>query len=204
MNNKNVSLSSVISDLINHLNQLPGIGPKTAERLAFHIIKSPENKILSLADSLIKSKQKLSFCNNCFIVTEINPCNICTDEMRDQKSICIVQDSIDAYAIESTNNYNGSYHILNGYISPINGIGPNELTISSLIKRIEKKPPTEIILATNPTIEGDATATYISNQIKSENIKISRLAVGIPFGGDLDYTDPKTLTQAFNSRQIIE
>jgi len=203
LNNKNVSISSVISDLINHLNQLPGIGPKTAERLAFHIIKSPENKILSLADSLIKSKQKLSFCNNCFIVTEINPCNICTDEMRDQKSICIVQDSIDAYAIEST-NYNGSYHILNGYISPINGIGPNELTISSLIKRIEKKPPTEIILATNPTIEGDATATYISNQIKSENIKISRLAVGIPFGGDLDYTDQKTLTQAFNSRQIIE
>ena len=203
MNNKNVSISSVISDLINHLNQLPGIGPKTAERLAFHIIKSPENKILSLADSLIKSKQKLSFCNNCFIVTEINPCNICTDEMRDQKSICIVQDSIDAYAIEST-NYNGSYHILNGYISPINGIGPNELTISSLIKRIEKKPPTEIILATNPTIEGDATATYISNQIKSANIKISRLAVGIPFGGDLDYTDQKTLTQAFNSRQIIE
>ena len=189
MNNKNVSISSVISDLINHLNQLPGIGPKTAERLAFHIIKSPENKILSLADSLIKSKQKLSFCNTCFIVTEINPCNICTDEMRDQKSICIVQDSIDAYAIESTNNYNGSYHILNGYISPINGIGPNELTISSLIKRIEKKPPTEIILATNPTIEGDATATYISNQIKSANIKISRLAVGIPFGGDLDYTD---------------
>ena len=203
MNNKNVSISSVISDLINHLNQLPGIGPKTAERLAFHIIKSPENKILSLADSLIKSKQKLSFCNNCFIVTEINPCNICSDEMRDQKSICIVQDSIDAYAIEST-NYNGSYHILNGYISPINGIGPNELTISSLIKRIEKKPPTEIILATNPTIEGDATATYISNQIKSANIKISRLAVGIPFGGDLDYTDQKTLTQAFNSRQIIE
>ena len=203
MNNKNASISSVISDLINHLNQLPGIGPKTAERLAFHIIKSPENKILSLADSLIKSKQKLSFCNNCFIVTEINPCNICTDEMRDQKSICIVQDSIDAYAIEST-NYNGSYHILNGYISPINGIGPNELTISSLIKRIEKKPPTEIILATNPTIEGDATATYISNQIKSANIKISRLAVGIPFGGDLDYTDQKTLTQAFNSRQIIE
>jgi len=203
LNNKNVSISSVISDLINHLNQLPGIGPKTAERLAFHIIKSPENKILSLADSLIKSKQKLSFCNNCFIVTEINPCNICTDEMRDQKSICIVQDSIDAYAIEST-NYNGSYHILNGYISPINGIGPNELTISSLIKRIEKKPPTEIILATNPTIEGDATATYISNQIKSANIKISRLAVGIPFGGDLDYTDQKTLTQAFNSRQIIE
>ena len=203
MNNKNVSISSVISDLINHLNQLPGIGPKTAERLAFHIIKSPENKILSLADSLIKSKQKLSFCNTCFIVTEINPCNICTDEMRDQKSICIVQDSIDAYAIEST-NYNGSYHILNGYISPINGIGPNELTISSLIKRIEKKPPTEIILATNPTIEGDATATYISNQIKSANIKISRLAVGIPFGGDLDYTDQKTLTQAFNSRQIIE
>ena len=204
MNNKNVSISSVISDLINHLNQLPGIGPKTAERLAFHIIKSPENKILSLADSLIKSKQKLSFCNTCFIVTEINPCNICTDEMRDQKSICIVQDSIDAYAIESTNNYNGSYHILNGYISPINGIGPNELTISSLIKRIEKKPPTEIILATNPTIEGDATATYISNQIKSANIKISRLAVGIPFGGDLDYTDQKTLTQAFNSRQIVE
>ena len=203
MNNKNVSISSVISDLINHLNQLPGIGPKTAERLAFHIIKSPENKILSLADSLIKSKQKLSFCNNCFIVTEINPCNICTDVMRDQKSICIVQDSIDAYAIEST-NYNGSYHILNGYISPINGIGPNELTISSLIKRIEQKPPTEIILATNPTIEGDATATYISNQIKSANIKISRLAVGIPFGGDLDYTDQKTLTQAFNSRQIIE
>ena len=203
MNNKNASISSVISDLINHLNQLPGIGPKTAERLAFHIIKSPENKILSLADSLIKSKQKLSFCNSCFIVTEINPCNICTDEMRDQKSICIVQDSIDAYAIEST-NYNGSYHILNGYISPINGIGPNELTISSLIKRIEKKPPTEIILATNPTIEGDATATYISNQIKSTNIKISRLAVGIPFGGDLDYTDQKTLTQAFNSRQIIE
>ena len=203
MNNKNASISSVISDLINHLNQLPGIGPKTAERLAFHIIKSPENKILSLADSLIKSKQKLSFCNNCFIVTEINPCNICTDVMRDQKSICIVQDSIDAYAIEST-NYNGSYHILNGYISPINGIGPNELTISSLIKRIEQKPPTEIILATNPTIEGDATATYISNQIKSANIKISRLAVGIPFGGDLDYTDQKTLTQAFNSRQIIE
>ena len=202
-NSNQISISSIITELIGHLGQLPGIGPKTAERLAFHIIKAPQSKIIELSKSLEKSKQMLTFCKICFIVTENDPCSICTNEYRDKSVLCIVHDSIDAYAIENTNSYTGTYHILNGSISPINGIGPQELTISNLIERINKSTPKEIIIATNPTIEGDATSTYIINQITNNEIKISRLAIGIPIGGDLDYTDNKTLTQAFNSRQSI-
>jgi recombination protein RecR len=151
----------------------------------------------------VKAKQQLTFCKTCFIVTENDPCSICSNEFRDHKILCVVHDSIDAYAIENTNTYSGSYHILNGSISPMNGIGPNELTISQLLMRINNNLPNEIIIATNPTIEGDATSTYIINQIKNDEVKITRLAIGIPIGGDLDYTDNKTLTQAFNSRQPI-
>lgn len=204
MNSSNkASISSVITELVGHLSQLPGIGPKTAERLAFHIIKAPESKIVSLSQSLMKAKQQLTFCKTCFIVTENDPCSICSNEFRDHKTLCVVHDSIDAYAIENTNTYSGSYHILNGSISPMNGIGPNELTITQLLMRINNNLPNEIIIATNPTIEGDATSTYIINQIKNDEVKITRLAIGIPIGGDLDYTDNKTLTQAFNSRQPI-
>ncbi|MFL2763175.1 MAG: recombination mediator RecR [Dehalococcoidia bacterium] len=201
--NNKASISSIISELISHLSQLPGIGPKTAERLAFHIVKAPESKIISLSQSLVKAKQMLTFCKSCFIVTENDPCSICSNEFRDKSTLCVVHDSIDAFAIENTNTYSGRYHILNGSISPINGIGPQELTISNLLERINNDPPKEIIIATNPTIEGDATSTYIINQISNTEINISRLAIGIPIGGDLDYTDNKTLIQAFNSRQSI-
>ena len=201
--NNKASISSIISELISHLSQLPGIGPKTAERLAFHIMKAPESKIISLSQSLVKAKQMLTFCKSCFIVTENDPCSICSNEFRDKSTLCVVHDSIDAFAIENTNTYSGRYHILNGSISPINGIGPQELTISNLLERINNDPPKEIIIATNPTIEGDATSTYIINQISNTEINISRLAIGIPIGGDLDYTDNKTLIQAFNSRQSI-
>ena len=201
--NNKASISSIISELISHLSQLPGIGPKTAERLAFHIVKAPESKIISLSQSLVKAIQMLTFCKSCFIVTENDPCSICSNEFRDKSTLCVVHDSIDAFAIENTNTYSGRYHILNGSISPINGIGPQELTISNLLERINNDPPKEIIIATNPTIEGDATSTYIINQISNTEINISRLAIGIPIGGDLDYTDNKTLIQAFNSRQSI-
>ena len=201
--NNKASISSIISELISHLSQLPGIGPKTAERLAFHIIKAPESKIISLSESLIKAKQMLTFCKICFIVTENDPCSICSNDFRDKSILCVVHDSIDAFAIENTNTYSGNYHILNGSISPINGIPPQELTISNLLDRVKNNPPKEIIIATTPTIEGDATSKYIINQITNTEINISRLAIGIPIGGDLDYTDNKTLVQAFNSRQSI-
>ncbi len=194
----------IIQELIDELGKLPGIGPKSAQRIAFHIVQSERVDINHLVEVLRLVKEKVRFCSKCFNVAEEEECKICRDPRRDNTTICVVEESKDVIAIERTREFKGKYHVLGGAISPIDGIGPEQLRIRELLTRLSDANISEIIIATDPNLEGEATATYLARTIKPLGIKISRLASGLPVGGDLEYADEVTLGRAFEGRRSLE
>jgi recombination protein RecR len=190
-----------ISKLIDSFMKLPGIGPKTAVRLAFFVLNMKEEDVLEFGKSLVNAKRNLTHCSICGHITDKDPCQICEDQSRDQAVICVVQDPKDVIAMEKMRDYNGYYHVLHGAISPMDGIGPEDINISSLLKRLQDDKVQEVILATNPNIEGEATAMYISRLLKPTGIRITRIAHGLPVGGDLEYADEVTLSRALEGRR---
>ena len=190
----------IVQELIDELGRLPGVGPKSAQRIAFHLLQTEDDLPQRLARVLIEVKEKVRFCDVCGNVSEQERCNICRDERRDKSSICVVEESKDVIAIERTREFRGKYHVLGGAISPIDGIGPDQLRIRELMQRLSDSTITEIILATDPNLEGEATATYLARLIKPMGINVSRLASGLPVGGDLEYADEVTLGRAFEGR----
>ena len=194
----------IIQELIDELGKLPGIGPKSAQRIAFHIVQSERVDINHLVDVLRLVKEKVRFCSKCFNVAEEEECKICRDPRRDPAVLCVVEESKDVVAIERTREFRGKYHVLGGAISPIDGIGPDQLKIRELLTRLSDDRITEIIIATDPNLEGEATATYLARTLKPLGIKISRLASGLPVGGDLEYADEVTLGRAFEGRRALD
>ena len=192
-----------LEELVNQFARLPGIGRKTARRLAYSIIEQPEERAKQFADALINAKEKIRFCSVCQNFTDKEVCHICSDEKRDRSTVCVVEDPRDVAAFERTREYRGLYHVLHGVISPLDNIGPDKLKIKELIARLSTGEIKEIIMATNPTVEGDATSGYISKLIKPFGIKVSRLAYGIPVGADLEYADEYTLARALEGRNEI-
>lgn len=191
--------SKEISKLIEELSSLPGVGEKTAQRLAFHIISLPEENVQSLSDSIIKAKKRVCYCKECFTITDEELCPICKDPSRDHKTIMVVENARDMAAYEKTNKYNGVYHVLHGAISPMLGIGPKDIKLTELMHRLQKDVD-EVIIATNSSLEGETTAMYISKLIKPTGIKTTRIASGVPVGGDLEYIDEVTLLRALDGR----
>jgi recombination protein RecR len=200
---RQTGLPESISKLINELAKLPGIGEKNATRLAFHIFRSPKIYSESLAQAIIDTKTKVILCNTCFNFASESPCEICKDPERDNLSICVVEEPLDQLAIEKSREFKGKYHVLNGVISPIEGIGPEDLRIKELLSRLEKEKIKEVIVATNPSVEGEATALYLSKIIKPLGIEVSRIAHGIPMGGDIEYIDEITLGKAIRDRKYF-
>jgi len=194
---------SHIGKLINELSKLPGIGVKTAQRLALYIINQPIESVDSLANSIIEAKKNTKYCEKCCTITDNQLCPICNSEKRDKSTIMVVEDSRDMAAYERTKQYKGLYHVLHGAISPMLGIGPNDLKMRELFLRIEAENIEEVILATNSTVEGEATAVYLSKLLKPFNIKVSRIANGVPVGGDLEYVDEVTLSRALEARIVL-
>jgi recombination protein RecR len=192
-----------VSHLMQALTKLPGIGEKTASRLAFHILGSSEDYCRELAQAVLDVKLKIRLCSSCLNITEDDPCRICADPARSDEILCVVEEPNDLYAIEKTGAFRGKYHVLHGVISPLDGIGPDEIRVEELIERLKSGKVQEVILATNPVVEGDATALYLSEQIKPLGVKVTRIARGIPVGGDLEYTDGATLTNALRGRQPL-
>jgi recombination protein RecR len=194
----------IIQDLIDELGRLPGVGPKSAQRIAFHIIQSDRVDVSRLAEVLKTVKERVKFCTICGNITEEELCKICRDPRRDNTSICVVEESKDVIAIEKTREFKGKYHVLGGAISPIDGIGPENLRIRELMQRLAETEIAEVIIATDPNLEGEATATYLTRLIKPLGVKVSRLASGLPVGGDLEYADEVTLGRAFEGRRSYE
>ena len=192
-----------LARLINELSRLPGIGGKTAQRLAFHILSMEEKEARALADSIIEAKQKMTYCSVCGNLTDTDPCVICSDPSRDRSVIRVVETPKDVVAMEKIKEYNGLYHVLHGAISPMEGIGPEDINLKQLIVRLQNEDVRELILATNPNIEGEATAMYIARLIKPSGIRVSRIAHGIPVGGDLEYADEVTLLKAMEGRREL-
>lgn len=195
--------SRPLAKLISQLERLPGIGPKSAQRLAFHILRQPNEAVQILADSLLEAKDRIRLCSICYGFTEHETCELCSDPRRSEDVICVVAEPRDIASIERLNEFHGRYHVLHGLLSPMDGIGPEQLHIRELIGRIEAGHITEIIVATNPTIEGDTTALYLAQSFKPLGIKVTRLAHGMPVGGDLDYADQATLLSAFEYRREL-
>jgi recombination protein RecR len=192
-----------IARLIEEFNKLPGIGPKSAQRLTYHLLQAPVEKAEELAKAILAIKQNLSLCSTCFNITDVIPCNICSDSERDHSKICVVEEPADILPLERTRKFNGLYHILHGVISPADGIGPDELKVSELLLRVKAGGVTEVILATNPNTEGEATAMYLNEILLPLNIRVTRLARGLPYGGDLEYADDITLSRALEGRQQL-
>ncbi len=192
-----------MADLIEALGRLPGIGPKSAQRIAFHVLDSEPEDVARLADALREAKARVTFCEQCGRATETDPCSICSDPRRDHAVICVVEESRDVIAIERTREFRGVYHVLGGAISPIDGVGPNDLRIAELMRRLADPSITEIIIATDPNLEGEATATYLARMLADLPIAVSRLASGLPVGGDLEYADEVTLGRAFAGRRTL-
>ncbi|WEG12758.1 recombination mediator RecR [Pullulanibacillus sp. KACC 23026] len=192
-----------IAKLIDSFMKLPGIGPKTAVRLAFFVINMREDDVMEFARALVNAKRKLIHCSICQNISDHDPCYICDDSSRDRSLICVVQEPKDVVAMEKMRDYRGLYHVLHGAISPVDGIGPEDIKVTELIRRLEDEEVKEIILATNPTIEGEATAMYLSRLIKPIGVKTSRIAHGLPVGGDLEYADEVTLSKALEGRREI-
>ena len=197
------SYSPSIEKLIESYEKLPSIGHKTAIRLAFHMLDMTDEEITEFTTSITDAKKKLKYCSTCFNISDTDPCPICSNPKRDQSTICVVEDVRDIMAMERTHEYKGVYHVLHGTISPMNGIGPDEIKIKELLNRIRDNDIKEVIIATNPRVEGEATSIYISKLIKAFNIKVTRIAHGIPVGGDLEYTDEITLMKAMEGRREI-
>lgn len=195
--------SPSIEKLVEAFEKLPSIGHKTAIRLAFHMLDMSKEETEEFISSIKEAKQKLKYCSTCFNIADTDPCPICSNPKRDQSTICVVEDVRDIMAMERTHEYKGVYHVLHGTISPMNGIGPDEIKIKELLDRIKDNDIKEVIIATNPRVEGEATSIYISKLIKAFNIKVTRIAHGIPVGGDLEYTDEITLMKAMEGRREI-
>jgi len=191
-------------DLISQFIKLPGIGPKSAQRLAFYILSLPQNEVKELSDALIEAKNKIKFCSKCFNLTIDDPCIICSDNLRDKTKLCVVAEPKDLIAIERSGQYTGLYHILGGVISPLDGISPNTLRIKELLTRIKNENIKEIIMALNPTVEGEATVIYLTKLISPIGIELTRIAYGLPAGSDLDYADEITIMRAVNDRVKIK
>ena len=192
-----------LQKLIDELGKLPGVGPKSAQRIAFHLIKIPEQDALSLADAIQQAKQKVRFCEICFNMSDEAICEICSDSQRDSSLVCVVEEPRDIVALERTREYKGLYHVLQGAINPIDGIGPEQLKIRELLERLKGNTVVEVILCTNPNIEGEATAMYLAKLIEPLGIQVSRIASGLPVGGDLEYADELTLGRALEGRRNI-
>ena len=193
-----------VQDLIDELGRLPGIGPKSAQRMAFHLLAADEVDVRRLAQAMLEVKAKVRFCSVCGNVAEAEQCKICRDPRRDLSVICVVEESKDVVAIERTREFKGRYHVLGGAISPIEGIGPEELRIRELVQRLADGTVTEVILATDPNLEGEATATYLTRLLKPMGLRVTRLASGLPVGGDLEYADEVTLGRAFEGRRAVD
>ena len=204
MTQENISgASPSLSRLVQELNRLPGIGPKSAQRLAYYIIRLPDDDAYTLADAITSVKQNIVFCEECQNLTDASPCQVCAEPRRDRTIICVGEDPRDVLSMERTRSYRGLYHVLHGVISPINGIGPDQLKLQELFNRLTRDDIAEMVVATNPTLEGEATAMYIRRHQSREDIKITHLARGLPVGGSLEYTDETTLSRAFQGRQEI-
>ncbi|HKJ12348.1 MAG TPA: recombination mediator RecR [Ornithinimicrobium sp.] len=194
----------VVQDLIDELGRLPGIGPKSAQRIAFHLLTADPQEVSALATALAQIKDRVRFCQVCGNVAEDEQCRICQDPRRDSGVICVVEQSQDVAAIERTREFRGRYHVLGGAINPIGGVGPEDLSIRELLARLADGSVTEVIIATDPNLEGEATATYLARMLKDMDVRISRLASGLPVGGDLEYADEVTLGRAFEGRRRIQ
>jgi recombination protein RecR len=194
----------VVQDLIDELGRLPGVGPKSAQRIAFHLLSADPEDVARLAEALLQIKEKVRFCQTCGNVAEAEQCRICLDPRRDLALICVVEQSQDVVAIERTREFRGRYHVLGGAINPIGGVGPEDLRVKELMTRLADGSVTEVIIATDPNLEGEATATYLARLLRSMGVRISRLASGLPVGGDLEYADEVTLGRAFEGRRLIE
>ena len=194
----------VVQDLIDELGRLPGVGPKSAQRIAFHILQTDPVDVRRLAEVLLEVKEKVTFCSICGNVAEEETCRICRDQRRDPAVICVVEESKDVVAIERTREFRGRYHVLGGAISPIEGIGPDDLRIRELMTRLADGVVTEVILATDPNLEGEATATYLTRLLRPMGLRVTRLASGLPVGGDLEYADEVTLGRAFEGRRAVD
>ncbi len=192
-----------VQDLIDELGRLPGIGPKSAQRIAFHVLQTPEVDVRRLAEALIQVKERVRFCAICGNVSEAEQCRICLDPRRESSSICVVEESKDVVAVERTREFRGRYHVLGGAISPIEGIGPGELRFTELFARLSDGAVKEVIIATDPNLEGEATATYLARLLQPLDIRVTRLASGLPVGGDLEYADEITLGRAFEGRRLL-
>jgi recombination protein RecR len=192
-----------VAALINEFSKLPAVGPKTAARLVFHLLNRPRADAQALADAIVALKDRVRLCSRCFAITEDDPCDICSDPGRDAALMCVVAEAKDVYAVERTSAYNGRYHVLGGVISPMDGIGPAQLRIKELIERIAREDPQEVVVATNPNAEGEATALYLARLIGPSGVRVTRLAYGLPIGGDLDYADEVTLAKALEGRRAL-
>jgi len=192
-----------VQRLIDEFARLPGIGPKSASRLTFYLLRAADNQSGELATALQELKERTRLCSVCFNITEEDPCPICSDEARDARLLCVVEEPLDVLAIERARAYNGRYHVLHGAISPVEGIGPEDLRVAELVDRVARGNFQEIILATNPTLEGESTALYLQRRLSDRDIRLTRLARGLPVGGDLEYTDEITLGRAFEGRQNL-
>ena len=190
-----------IQDLIDELSRLPGIGPKSAQRLAFHLVKVSPQEARRLAETIVAAKERVSFCKECFSLAEGELCRICRDPSRDPTMICVVEESKDQAAIEKAGVIKGRYHVLGGAISPLDGVGPDDLRVQELLDRVHRNGVSEVILATNPNLEGNATAMYVAGLLKAAGVRVTRLASGLPVGGDLEYADEVTLGQALEGRR---
>ena len=193
-----------VQDLIDELGRLPGVGPKSAQRIAFHLLKLPKDDALRLARTITEVKDKVSFCRRCFNIAEGEECGICADTRRDTTTVCVVEEPRDIVSVEKTGEFRGRYHVLQGAISPIDGVGPDQLRVRELLARIEPEAIEEIILCTNPNLEGEATAMYLGRLIKPLGIRVTRIASGMPVGGDLEYADELTLGRALEGRRDVD
>ena len=189
--------------LIDELKKLPGVGSKSAQRLAFHILRSSEDDAEALAAAVRDVKASLRLCSVCNNITDVDPCVYCSSPTRNQRLVCVVEEPTNIAAIEKTKHFNGTYHVLHGSLSPLHGVGPEQLRINNLMRRVESGDVDEVILATNPTVEGEATATYLSQQLKRQGLRVTRIAMGIPVGSDIEYTDEITMLKAMEGRREL-
>jgi len=192
-----------VARLIEELHRLPGIGPKSAQRLAYHILRSTREEATALAEAILEVKEKITLCSVCQNTTDVDPCLTCSDDARDRSVICVVEEPLDILAIERTRGHRGLYHVLHGSISPMEGIGPEQLKVRELLERLRDGTVTEVIMATNPNLEGEATAMYVGRYLQPLGVRVTRLARGLPMGGDLEYADDLTLARALENRQEL-
>ena len=201
MTSDGIPAAAPVARLVDEFHKLPGIGPKTAQRLTYFLVRMPQEQARSLAEAILAVKERIVLCSQCYNITETDPCRVCDDPTRDQTRICVVEEALDVLSLERTRSYKGLYHVLHGVISPMNGVGPDDLQIQPLLARLKSADIQEVILATNPNLEGEATSLYIHRLIAPMSIKVTRLARGLPVGGDLEYADEVTLGRAIEGRQ---